>query len=149
MRPDIPGVYKLLIFRDKWLQAYYAATALFLLLDYLGGVNIRVAFLDDWPVWRGIYYLACFGCLALIARRPGLTTLVTTLESLLALAALIVSMGARVMTLSESVLTDSADIVTAEEVMNFAIAGFAAWYGWFRGSCALKEQGWGSKSEIR
>ena len=142
MRPEIPGVYKLLIFRDKLLRAYYAATVLFLLLDYLGGINVRVAFLDPWPLWRGIYYLACLGCLGLIAWRPGLTTLVTTMESLLILGALIISTGARVMTLSESALTSTPDFVTTEELVNFAIVGFAAWYGWFRGTEALKKQLW-------
>ena len=130
----------MLIIREKLLQAYYAATALFLLLDYFGGINVRIAFLEDWPVWRGLYYLACFGCLALIAWRPGLATLVTTVESLITLAALIISMGVRVMTVSESVLTDSADIVTTEKLLNFAIVGFAAWYGWFSGTEALKRQ---------
>ena len=114
MRPEIPGVYKLLIFRDKLLRAYYAATVLFLLL----------------------------GCLGLIAWRPGLTTLVTTMESLLILGALIISTGARVMTLSESALTSTPDFVTTEELVNFAIVGFAAWYGWFRGTEALKKQLW-------
>ena len=130
----------MLIFREKLLRAYYGATAVFLLLDFLGGINIRVAFLDDWPVWRGSYYLACFGCLILIAWRPGLTTLVTTAESLLTLAALIISMGVRVMTLPETVHTASAELVTAEELANFAIAGFVAWYGWCQGTAALKRQ---------
>jgi hypothetical protein len=143
---EIAGVYKLLIFREKLLAAYYAATVLFLLLDYLGGINVRLAFLDSWPVWRGLYYLACFGCLGLIAWRPGLATMVTTVESLLTLAALIISMGARVMTMSESALISSPDIVTTEEIANFAIAGFAAWYGWFRGTEALKKK---SGAELR
>jgi len=124
------------------LKAYYAATVLFLLLDYLGGINVRIAFLDPWPAWRSLYYLACFGCFGVIAWRPGLTTLVTTVESLLTLAALITSMGVRVMTVSGSVLTSSPDIVTAEEILNFAIVGFIAWYGWFRGAEALKKQMW-------
>ena len=132
----------MLIFREKFLQAYYAATVLFLMLDYFGGINVRIAFLDAWPMWRGLYYLVCFGCLGLIACRPGMAALVTTVESLLTLAALIISMGARVMTVSESILTPSPDIVTVEELCNFAIVGFAAWVGWFRGSQALKSGSW-------
>jgi len=122
------------------LKVYYAATALFLLLDYLGGINVRLAFLDPWPLWRGLYYLGCFGCLGLIAWRPALTTLVATAESLITLAALIISMGYRVMTVSESLLTSSPEFVTTEEILNFAIVGLVAWYGWFHGSEALKKE---------
>ena len=124
------------------LKFYYAATALFLLFDYLGGINIRLAFLAPWPVWRGLYYLACFACLGLIVWRPALTTLVTTAESLITLAALIVTMGVRVMTISESVLHGEGMAPTVEELTNFMIAGMAAWYGWFRGTMSLKKVFW-------
>jgi len=33
------------------LSYYYAATAVFVLLDYLLNINVRVAFLQDWPNW--------------------------------------------------------------------------------------------------
>jgi hypothetical protein len=107
------------------LRLYYAGTALFLVLDYVAGINVRVAFLDPWPGWRAMYYLFCFACLAVIAWRPILTTLVTTIESLITLSALIISMGTRAMGLSVMVLETGG--------VNFLIAGAAAWLGWFRG----------------
>mgnify|MGYP001588053056 FL=1 len=115
------------------LRLYYAGTALFLLLDYVAGINVRVAFLDPWPVWRAIYYLFCFACLAVIAWRPILTTLVTTIESLITLSALIISMGTRAMGLSVTVLETGGGFITGAEIVNFLIAGAAAWLGWFRG----------------
>ena len=47
------------------LKLYYGATALFVLLDYVLNVNVRLAFLEAWPGWRGLYYVFCFCCLAI------------------------------------------------------------------------------------
>ena len=120
------------------LRIYYAATAVFLLLDYLVDVNVRLAFLDPWPAWRAVYYLFCFACLALIICRPVLTTLVTTVESLITLSALILGMGVRVISLSATVMESGGAIVTTEEVLNFLLSGAAAWLGWFRGMQAFE-----------
>lgn len=120
---------------------YYAATAVFLLLDFGLGVNVRVAFLEPWPVWRVLYYLFCFACLGLIAWRPALATVVTTVESLITPAALILHMGARVTNLSAGVLGQGdAAFIQAEEIVNFLIAGLAAWWGWHRGSRQLHDR---------
>jgi len=121
-------------------RIYYAATAVFLLLDYLGGINVRVAFLEPWPAWRAAYYLFCFGCLALVMRRPALAVLVTSVESVITLAALIVGMGVRVMGPSAAVIESGGGVIRLEEVVNFAMAGGIAWFGWFQGSRALARQ---------
>ena len=81
------------------LRLYYAATALFLFLDYVFGINIRLASLDAFPVWKAIYYVFCFVCLGLIWRRPLLSHWIGTIESLFTLVLLIVTMGVRVMTI--------------------------------------------------
>lgn len=120
------------------LKIYYAGTAVFLLLDYVLDINIRVAFLDSWPGWRALYYVLCFGCFAMIVWRPALTTLVTCFESLITLSALILGFGVRVTGTSVSVLETGAGFVTMEEVLNFLISGIAAWIGWFRGTRALE-----------
>jgi len=119
---------------------YYAATALFLLLDYGFSVNIRVAFLKDWPAWRLAYYGILFACLAIVAWRPALAVVTTTLESLLTLVALIVSMGVRVMLPPAGFDTGAGAgaVVSIQEIVNFAIAGGMAWYGWVRGAATLR-----------
>lgn len=119
------------------LKRYYLATGLFLLLDYLAGINVRVAFLAPWPLWRALYYLFCLGCLGLIIWRPGLTLLVSTIESVLTLSALILGMGVRVMGQSAFAPEGGGAFISAEEIINFIIAGGVAWIGWFRGSQAL------------
>lgn len=122
------------------LRLYYAATAVFLVLDYALNINVRLAFLDDWPGWRAIYYLFCFGCLGMIVWRPALTTWVTSAESLLTLSLLIVAMGVRVMTPAEALLETGRGIVTSEEITNFVIVGTVAWYSWMRGSRQLERE---------
>ena len=122
------------------LKIYYAATAIFLMLDYVLGVNVRLAFLTDWPGWRILYYVFCFGCFGVIVWRPALTTLVTTIESLITLSALILGFGIRAMGMSVAVLDYGGGIITVEEVVNFLISGTAAWIGWYRGSRALSRR---------
>jgi hypothetical protein len=122
------------------VRLYYAATAIFLLLDYAFDFNVRLAFLEAWPGWRALYYLFCFACLGLIVWRPGLTLVVATVESLITLTALLLSMGARVLTMSATVLETGGGIVTLEEILNFIIVGGIAWIGWFRGTQALQKE---------
>ena len=121
-------------------KLYYAATLIFLLLDYLLGINLRVAFLEAWAGWRAAYYLFCVACLVLIVWRPTLASLVTTTESLITLVALIISLGVRVLNIPDAVLDGGGAILSAEEIINFAIAGGAAWLGWHRGSLAIRDQ---------
>ena len=44
----------------RLLVVYYAATIVFLALDYGFNVNVRLAAFDQVPVLRGGYYLADF-----------------------------------------------------------------------------------------
>ena len=121
------------MFRDRVLPGYYAATVLFLLLDYGFSVNVRVAFFEPLPAARMGYYLFCFACLALMLWRPRWTTLIGTFESLVTLVALIFSMALRVMIPNDAIFGESARIVTYQEIINFVIAGYIAYFSWVRG----------------
>ncbi|MGB5165168.1 MAG: hypothetical protein WBN09_11260 [Woeseiaceae bacterium] len=123
------------------LLAYYAATFLFLLLDYLAGWNLRIAFLDPYPVWRGAYYGVCFLCLGIIIWRPALTVIVAAFESLVTLSALIIGFAMRAILVTDSMLEGSADLIDAQEIFNFLISGSIAYIAWMRG---VKELGGGS-----
>jgi hypothetical protein len=118
--------------------AYYSATAIFLLLDYVAGINIRVAFLDDVPGWRLLYYLFCFGCLGLIAWQRRLSTLVATIESLITLVALIITTALRVLVVNDQMLQQGRDFVSLNEIVNFLIAGGIAYYSYSRGMRSLR-----------
>ena len=68
-------------FSNKVLVVYYAATAIFLVLDYAAGLNIRIAFLQPYPEARLAYYGVCFVCLGLMLWRPAWTVLIGAFES--------------------------------------------------------------------
>jgi hypothetical protein len=44
------------------------------------------------------------------------------------------------MTLSTTLTEEGGSFITPEEIINFVLAGFVAWWGWVRGSAALKEE---------
>ncbi|MDJ0709986.1 MAG: hypothetical protein QNJ14_06340 [Woeseiaceae bacterium] len=115
------------------LPWYYAATALFLILDFAFDVNIRVAFLEPLPAARVGYYGVCFACLGLIVWRPAWTTLIGTFESLVTLIALILGMGMRVMVPNDVIFAENAAIVTVQEMINFVISGSMAYLSWVKG----------------
>ena len=121
------------MFRDRILTWYYAATALFVLLDYGLSVNVRVAFLEPFPVARLVYYLVCFACLALMLWRPAWATLIGTIESLVMLVALIFNMAVRVMVPTDAIFVENASYVTFQEIINFVIAGYIAYFSWVSG----------------
>ncbi len=115
------------------LPGYYAATVLFVILDYFFGVNVRVAFLEPWPAARFGYYVACIACFVLILWRPARATFVAAFESLVTLIALILGMGVRVLVPNDAIFAENADIVTVKEVINFLIAGSVAYLSWVKG----------------
>jgi len=120
------------------LPWYYAATAVFLLLDYFAGVNVRVAFLESLPDARAAYYVICFACLALMIWRPAWTTLIATFESLVTIIALIFSMAMRVMIPTDAIFAENASFITYQEIINFMISGSMAYLSWIKGLKALQ-----------
>ncbi len=115
------------------LPWYYAATVVFLILDYVAGINIRIAFLESMPAARLGYYGVCFACFGLILLRPAWATLVGTFESLVTLIALILGMGMRVMVPNDAIFGESAGIVTLQEMINFLISGSMAYLSYTKG----------------
>ena len=112
----------------KWtmkraLLSYYAATVLFLILDFAFGLNVRIAFLESLPAARFGYYGVCFACLALMIWRPSWTVIISTFETLVTLIALIFSMAMNILLVSDHMLETGEGIVTLEEIVNFVIGG--------------------------
>ncbi len=122
------------------LPWYYAATAVFLALDYGLGINVRVAFLDAFPAGRAAYYGICFSCLALMVWRPGWAVLIGTFESLVTLVALILSMALRVMVPNDAIFEENASFVNVQEIVNFVISGSVAYLAWLKGLQTLRNR---------
>ena len=119
------------------LIIYYAATAVFLTLDYGFGVNLRATFLESMPGIRMGYYLLLFGCFGLMLWRPQWSTLVGVVESLATLVALIFNMALRSMVVTDSMLETGTGFVTMPEIVNFIIVGGAAYVSYVQGTKAL------------
>ncbi len=123
--------------RRNVLIIYYAATAVFLLLDYGFGINLRAAFLENMPGLRLGYYAVLFACFALIVWRPGWTRFVGVVESLATLIALIFNMALRSIVVTDAMLETGTGFVTMPEMANFIIVGGAAYVSYVQGAKAL------------
>ena len=123
---------------NRPVTLYYAATILFLLLDFVLGVNVRVAFLEPFPMARLAYYLICFVLLALMLWRPDWALLIGTIESLFAVVALTFSIALRVMIVTDEMIEKGVGFVTTEEIFNYLIVGGIAYFSWAQGVKSLK-----------
>jgi hypothetical protein len=124
-----------------FLKLYYAATAVFIVLDYFLHINIRLAALEQAPSWRALYYLACFGCLALMLWQPGWSAWIAAAESLLTLSLLIISMALRVIIVTDEMIESGRGAVTMSELINFAIASGIAYLALLRSARHVRGDG--------
>ena len=115
---------------------YYAATIVFLVLDFGFNINVRIAALDAFPELRGAYYLVIFACLGLMLLRPAWTTVIGIIESTVTVAALIIHMWLRTMGLTLAVDGAGAGPVTEAEIFNFLLSGSIAYYAW---DCGMRD----------
>ena len=118
---------------ERMLTGYYGATILFVLIDFGLGINIRAAFLEPWPGARIAYYGFCIGCLGAMIWRPAWATLIGTVESLVTLVALILGVGIRVMVPNDAIIHENAAILSYQEIVNFILSGFIAYFAWTHG----------------
>ncbi len=115
------------------MRSYYLATVLCLLLDIVFSVNVRIAFLDSQDTLRALYYAIIFACMVLILWRPGWTVIISVVESLVLLVALILNMGMRTMLVSDAMLESGTGFVTMPEIFNFMITGGIAYLALMQG----------------
>ena len=120
------------------LLLYYAATAVFLILDFAVDFNVRLSFLEPYPEARLAYYGICFFCLGMMMWRPAWTELIGAFESLVTLVALIFAMGMRTLVPTDRMLEGTIAPVTIQEVINFILAGSIAYVAWRHGISRLQ-----------
>ena len=123
---------------ERILPWYYAASVVFLSLDFFADFNVRVAFLEPWPAARLAYYGVCFACFGLIMWRRRWAVVIGSCESLLTVVALILSMAVRVMIPSDTAFAGS--FVTPQEILNFLISGSVAYLAWMQGLRAMQSR---------
>lgn len=120
------------------IRIYYLATVIFLLLDIIFNLNVRVAFFENNPVVRASYYALIFICMALILWRPSWTVRISAIESLFVLVALIINMGMRTILVTDAMLEGGTGFVTMPEIVNFTISGGIAYLAFTRGMNELQ-----------
>ena len=108
---------------------------IFLLIDVVFGLSIRIAFLDANPAFKMGYYAFCMACFVLMVWKPALTVLIGATESLVTLVSLILVTGLRVMVPTDQMLETGG--ITIAEMLNFMIAGGIAYIAWSQGIQAL------------
>ena len=106
------------------LRWYYLATPVFWLLDILFHVRVRVAFLDDFPLGRNLYYLLCFGIGIAATVQPRYTARLAFTESAVNLGLLVLSVGVWYLRMLDWAAGPSVavHVVTPWQLVNFVFA---------------------------
>jgi len=118
---------------------YYYATPAFILLDYFGGINVRVAILDSTPLYKNLYYGFCIVCGVGVFALPRLTPVVALFESSINFLMTVLSIYLpyiRFVTQMDDILDADMSAVVGFDVpciVNLVLAGGMAAIG-FRGS---------------
>ncbi|MCP4613302.1 MAG: hypothetical protein GY845_31820 [Planctomycetes bacterium] len=68
-------------FKNSFARWYFYITPLFILLDYIWGLNIRVSALDSAPGYKNLYYGFCILCGIGMFITPRYSAIVALLES--------------------------------------------------------------------
>ncbi len=114
--------------RLSFLRWYYIATPLFWLVGVIWGVNVRVAFLDDFPAGRNAYYLLCFVLGIVMLRSPSYASRLAFAESAANLGLLILSVAVWYLRMLDWAQGPSVAVraVTPTELVNFVLTTVVA-----------------------
>jgi len=118
-------------YRNSIARWYFYITPLFILLDYILGVNVRISALDSMPLYKNLYYGFCILCGICMYIIPRYSAVVALLESSINFMMLVLGIFLpyirTVMALMDDVL--GADFKALEEslkvqpMVNLAIVG--------------------------
>ena len=115
-------------------KLYYAITPVFILLDYVWHINIRVAILDSEPLYKGLYYGFCIFCGVLVYIIPKCSAIVAFFESGIIFAMTVLGIFipyARAISQMDDVLNadiQTISIVSPPQVVNLVLAVGIAFY---------------------
>ena len=113
-------------------KLYYTITPVFILLDYVWHINIRVAILDSEPLYKGLYYGFCIFCGVLVYIIPKCSAIVAFFESGIIFAMTVLGIFipyARAISQMDDVLNadiQTISIVSPPQVVNLVLAGGVA-----------------------
>lgn len=107
-------------FRLVW--AYYIATPLFLIIELLWGISLRVSpFLPT--AMRYLYYTCCFGCGAACYLRPRSTPVIALAESTTNVVLIFVGFGTALIKASVTVAETESfpEVLTFKSILGFGV----------------------------
>ena len=113
-------------------KIYFALTPAFILLDYVVGVNIRVAVLDSYPMYKGFYYAFCILCGIITFSLPRFSPVIALFESIAIYMMTILSVFTPYLQLvkhTDDILDINfqfENIMTPPYITNLVLAGFIA-----------------------
>jgi hypothetical protein len=117
------------------IRGVYWSTPLFVALDFVYGVSLRIPFLDALPGAKAAYYMVDLACAAAIAARPRWTAAIGLAESTFNIALLVLSTGAAYLGVLESAA--SLDVVIANPFTPQAVASLVLAASTFAASYTL------------
>jgi hypothetical protein len=94
-----------------FVRLIYWSTPLFVALDYIYGVSLRIPFLDALPGVKAMYYALDLGCAIAITARPRWTAAVGFGESVANISLLVLSTGAAYLGMLDSAASPDVVIV--------------------------------------
>jgi hypothetical protein len=128
--------------RHSITSLYYYITPLFIVFDYLGGINIRVAVLDSMPFYKNLYYGFCILCGIGMFALPRYTPLVALFESMIIILLIVLAVFIpyiQVVMQSDSILESNWEAASAfaiPRIVNLVLAGTVAIFA-FHGSLRI------------
>jgi hypothetical protein len=130
------------------LRAYYIATPLFLIIELLSGVSLRVPIFLTMPL-RCFYYGCCFACGTVCYLRPRATPAVALIESSLNIGVVFLGFGAAMIKAAFLVAetTTIPEVLTLKGIANFITVG-AIWVISFYHSQALLQKRFQQKNKL-
>jgi len=131
---DVSGVDQAMDDSMRYLipRLYYFWTPAFILLDYVWGINVRVAVLDEMPLYKNLYYGLCILCGVIVYFRPRSAALVALVESSVILLLTLIGVFwpyVQIAALPEEDLDVVLAGFTIQRVVNLFLAGFIAVVG--------------------
>ncbi|MHC4155045.1 MAG: hypothetical protein ACYST6_09010 [Planctomycetota bacterium] len=130
------------------LRAYYIATPLFLIIELLSGISLRVPIFLSMPL-RCFYYGCCFACGTVCYLRPHAAPVVALTESTINIFLIFVGFGAAVISGAFLVAetTTIPEVLTLKGIVNFITVG-AIWVISFYHSQALLQKRFQQKNKL-
>jgi hypothetical protein len=125
------------------LRAYYAATPVFVLADFVFGANVRAVAFEARPGLRAAWYGLCLACLGVSLARPAWSGAVALAESSLNLLLLVLAVFLPYWAVAEAVLDGRAVAhpFSPAFLVNFLLAGAVWTTGFYETTLASAPRG--------